>query len=223
MFSASWIDCLDLLHKGYTNDGVYLINPNGNGYFHAYCDQKTNGGGWTVIQRRLNGSVDFYRDRSNYKEGFGNLLWEFWLGNDKIPKTTTQGSQLLIELTDLDNQMAHAHYGLFYVGKETEKYVLYVSEFSGTAGDSMAYHNGNMFSTHDQDNDNSNTIGHSCATSNSGSWWYNDCHHANLNGRYGGVTHDTGINWFTWRGHSYSLKETCMKVRARRGNTLLSF
>ena len=77
---------MDLLHQGYTNDGIYLINPDGNGYFNAYCDQKTNGGGWTVAQRRLNGSVDFHRDWKSYKEGFGNLSWESWLGNDENPQ-----------------------------------------------------------------------------------------------------------------------------------------
>ena len=212
---------MDLLHQGYTNDGIYLINPDGNGCFHAYCDQKTNGGGWTVVQRRLNGSVDFYRDWNSYKEGFGNLLWESWLGNDKIHKTTTQGSQMLIELKDRDNQTAHAYYGLFHVGKEAEKYVLHVSEFSGTAGDSMASYNGMMFSTHDHDNDID--AGRSCAQIYSGSWWYRDCHLANLNGRYGDDTSGVGMNWFSWRGHLYSLKETSMKLRPRRGNRSVLF
>ena len=46
----------------------------------AYCDMKTAGGGWTVIQRRVDGSEDFFRSWRSYKQGFGSLLHDYWLG-----------------------------------------------------------------------------------------------------------------------------------------------
>ena len=217
-FPASGIDCLDLLHKGYSENGVYFINPDGNGFFYAFCDQQTNGGGWTVFQRRFDGSVDFYRDWNSYKEGFGEFGSEFWLGNDDIHNITTQGSQLLIELKDFDNQTTHASYGYFHISSEAEKYVLNIGEFSGSAGDSMAFHNGMMFSTNDSDNDIYPT---SCAQAYSGAWWYGACHEANLNGRHRVNNDARGIIWETWKGYYHSLKETTMKVKPRRGKTHL--
>ena len=207
-------DCLDLLHKGYTENGVYYINPDGKGFIAAYCDQKTNGGGWVVFQRRLDGSVNFYLGWNSYKEGFGDFKTEFWLGNDNIHKITAQGTQLLVELKDFNSQTVHASYGSFHVGTDAEKYVLHIAEFSGTEGDSMSNTNGMMFSTKDQDNDRDHT---SCAQSYTGAWWYNRCHLSNLNGRHGVNSYGQGINWHTWKGYYYSLKESAMKVKPRRG------
>ena len=204
-----------MLHKGNTEDGVYGINPGGNDVISVFCDQQTNGGGWTVMQRRLDGSEDFYRDWNSYKRGFGDLTSEFWLGNDNIHKITAKDSQLLIELVDFDNLTAHASYDSFHVATETVKYVVHLAGFSGTAGDSMSIHNGMMFSTKELDNDFHGS--EFCAQKYTAGWWYNECHHSHLNGQYGDNSNGKGINWKTWRGLEYSLKESVMKVKPLRG------
>lgn len=79
------------------------------------------------------------------------------------------------------------------------------------AGDSMAFHNGMFFSTFDRDNDRGSPC--SCALAWLGGWWYNDCHRSNLNGEYGNTGGSKGINWYHWKGFTYSMKEVRMLVR----------
>ncbi|CAF3601716.1 unnamed protein product, partial [Rotaria sp. Silwood2] len=49
---------------------------------------------WTVIQHRINGTIDFYHGWNDYKNGFGDLRTEFWLGNEKIHLLTNQGKYM---------------------------------------------------------------------------------------------------------------------------------
>ena len=80
---------------------MYSVNPDGIGHFKVYCDMRTDGGGWTVFQRRQDGSVNFYRGWNDYKSGLGQLTAEFWLGNDKIHRlTASRPSSLRVELED---------------------------------------------------------------------------------------------------------------------------
>ena len=118
------------------------MNPNRKGSFNVYCDMRTDGGGWTVFQRRQHGSVDFYRGWNDYKSGFGQLTAEFWLGNDKIHRLTAASpSSLRVELEDWNGVRAYAKYGKFNIADEQAKYRLEVGSYSGTAGDSLKYHN----------------------------------------------------------------------------------
>ena len=101
----------------------------------------TEGGGWTVLQRRMNGSVDFYLDWVSYKHGFGNLGGEFWLGNDNIHRLTASDDvKLRVDMEDFDGNIRYAEYSTFKVADEGDKYRLSIGGFSGTAGDSMALH-----------------------------------------------------------------------------------
>ena len=96
-----------------------------------YCDQTTAGGGWAVIQKRLDGSVDFYRGWNDYKRGFGNLNGEFWLGLDKIHRLTKQRSKLRVDLEDTTGKTAYAEYDVFSVASERAKYQLSIGTYSG--------------------------------------------------------------------------------------------
>lgn len=102
-----------------------------SGPFKVRCDMQTDGGGWTVFQRRQNGSVDFFRGWQDYKNGFGDLNGEFWLGLDKIHHLTKAGHSVLrVDLTDFDNTKAYAEYRNFSVAPESESYKLNIGRFS---------------------------------------------------------------------------------------------
>ena len=194
--------------------GVYSVNPDGKGSFNVYCDMRTDGGGWTVFQRREDGSVDFYRGWNDYKSGFGQLTAEFWLGNDKIHRlTAARPRSLRVEVEDWNGVRAYAKYGKFNIGDEHAKYRLDVGSYSGTAGDSLAYHNNMAFSTKDRDNDR--WSGTNCAVRFTGAWWYDDCTYSNLNGKYLGNVKGNwkGVDWWYFKRHRLSLKFTEMKLR----------
>ncbi|XP_073844236.1 ficolin-2-like isoform X2 [Musca autumnalis] len=188
-----------------------------NESFLVECDAQTEGGDWTVIQRRQDGSVDFFRTWAEYKVGFGDIEGEFFIGLDKLHALTNyQGPQeLLILMTNGTNEAeAFAKYDAFQIGNELEKYVLRrTGKYSGTAGDSLKGHIGLKFTTKDQDNDNYPS---NCAVSFMGGWWYGACHVSNLNGHYGDAQHGRGINWYSFSGHYNSLTYSKMMLRRRR-------
>ncbi|KAL9974204.1 hypothetical protein ACROYT_G011217 [Oculina patagonica] len=210
-------NCADIYKSGKRRDGVYTIQPDNLPAFDVFCDQTTAGGGWTVFQKRLDGSVDFYLYWNNYKHGFGNLSGEFWLGNDKINRLTSDETNMLrVDLEDFEGNTRYAEYSTFGVMmSEDDKYKLILGSYSGTAGDSLSSkHNGQPFSTQDQDNDSLSSG--SCAKEHHGAWWYAQCHQSNLNALYHGGNHDSyadGVNWYTWKRYHYSLKKTEMKIR----------
>ena len=208
-------DCVDLLDKGFRQDGVYFIDPDNQGPFQVFCDQTTNGGGWIVLQKRFDGSEDFYRNWSDYKNGFGRLNGEFWLGNDKIHRLTNRHQELLVELEDFRNSFAHAQYDYFSVDSEDDWYELHVGTYSGSAGNSLICHNNMKFSTKDIDNDLSTA---NCSHKKLGAWWYKDCAAANLNGYYtmNWAPIDSNVHWDSFKNH-YPMKSTSMKARTTTG------
>ncbi|XP_034649380.1 tenascin isoform X2 [Trachemys scripta elegans] len=205
-------DCSQALLNGESASGLYTIYTNGNKSqpMEVYCDMTSDGGGWIVFLRRHNGNEDFYRNWRTYAAGFGDPKDEFWIGLENLHKITSQGQyELRVDLRD-KGETAYALYDRFSVGDSKTRYRLKVDGYSGTAGDSMTYHNGRSFSTFDKDNDAAIT---NCALSYKGAFWYKNCHRVNLMGRYGDNSHSQGINWFHWKGHEYSIQFAEMKLR----------
>ncbi|XP_073907270.1 tenascin isoform X6 [Castor canadensis] len=205
-------DCSQAMLNGDTTSGLYTIYLNGDKAqaLQVFCDMTSDGGGWIVFLRRKNGREDFYRNWKAYAAGFGDQREEFWLGLDNLSKITAQGQyELRVDLED-HGETAFAVYDKFSVGDAKTRYRLKVEGYSGTAGDSMAYHNGRSFSTFDKDTDSAIT---NCALSYKGAFWYKNCHRVNLMGRYGDNNHSQGVNWFHWKGHEYSIQFAEMKLR----------
>uniref|UniRef100_A0A8D0YLF2 Fibrinogen C-terminal domain-containing protein n=1 Tax=Sus scrofa TaxID=9823 RepID=A0A8D0YLF2_PIG len=201
--------CKELLTRGHILSGWHTIYLPDCQPLTVLCDMDTDGGGWTVFQRRSDGSVDFYRDWAAYKRGFGSQLGEFWLGNDHIHALTAQGTnELRVDLVDFEGNHQFAKYRSFQVADEAEKYMLVLGAFvEGNAGDSLTSHNNSLFTTKDQDNDQ---YASNCAVLYQGAWWYKSCHVSNLNGRYLGGSHGSfanGVNWSSGKGYNYSYKE----------------
>ena len=147
----------------------------------VYCDMETDGGGWTVLMRRQDGSVGFYCNWTDYKNGFGNLEGELWIGLDNMHLLTNLSgvtAQLWVDLADWEGNTAFAKYDQFSVGDEASDYTLSVSGYqsASTAGDSLTYHNGQRFSTPDREND---ATGSHCAVLYHGPWWHRDCYSNN--------------------------------------------
>ncbi|KAF1373440.1 hypothetical protein PFLUV_G00238880 [Perca fluviatilis] len=213
------LDCSDI----YNNDnsrpsGVYTIYPIGpTSAVQVYCDMDSEGGRWTVFQRRMDGMVNFYRGWDQYKTGFGIAAGEYWLGLESLfYMTLWKKYELLVDMEDFEGNKVFARYSSFSIDSESSGYTLNVSGFiNGGAGDALRYHNRQKFSTLDKDQDSSDT--RNCARTFLGAFWYRDCHHANPNGVYhwgaDSTLYRVGVEWNQWKGPNFSLKTISMKIR----------
>ncbi|XP_034472817.1 ficolin-1-like [Drosophila innubila] len=180
--------------------------------FEVSCDAKTQGGGWTIILRRRDGSVDFNRNWAAYKEGFGDLSGEFFLGLDKIHALTKERNQeLLVVLEDFKGFKQFELYKSFAIGDEDQQYVLHtLGEASGTAGDLLSVYRSRKFTTYDRDNDNESWV--NCAKAFSGGWWDGNCFNGHLTGKY----NDKGIRFLNFRTYEHSFKTAAMMIRPNK-------
>ncbi|MBN3302998.1 ANGL4 protein, partial [Amia calva] len=210
-------DCHVLFLRGERTSGVYTIQPHNTEAFEVYC-QMTSEGGWTVLQRRLDGSVDFDQLWQAYKTGFGSLDGEFWLGLEKIHMLSQQGNYMLqVELTDWSDQTKSIQYP-FHLSGEDASYAMHLHGSSPSNQDSAmsTEPTGLPFSTRDRDHDHKPDM--NCAKQLTGGWWFSNCGRANLNGKYfSSVPRDRharkqGVFWKTWRGRYYPLKTTVMMM-----------
>ena len=86
----------------------------------AYCDVASHGGGWLVLLRRMNGTVDFDRPRVEYRRGrFGNLLTEFWFGFVNLNRYYHTKHELRVDLEDWTGHTPYAKYSTFIVATAT--------------------------------------------------------------------------------------------------------
>ena len=208
-------DCKDIYNNGDISSGVYNITNSAGDNVAVYCDMDLPGGGWTVIQRRVSDTVSFNRNWTDYKDGFGDLEANHWLGLDKIhdivskPSTTFElyiDMEIYHPFPETNMVTAFALYQSFSVAGEMNNYRLTIGVLDGssTAGDSLVDHNQMEFSTPDRDNDISLTA--HCAQRFSAGWWFRNCRVSLLNGRYydmgdQGDAQD-GIIWETWAGEN---------------------
>ena len=163
--------------------GVYtMMNFCGVKCYDAevYCDTSNGGGGWLVVQRRQDGSVDFNRGWGEYEDGFGKLTIEFWYGLRALHCLTGQGGwEMRMDIKLVNGTNIILQYEQFKVASAKDKYKLTVGGFQGTTTDPMANNNGMNFTTKDNDNDK---YGGNCALFYGlkkpiGGWWYKSCSH----------------------------------------------
>ncbi|XP_044311059.1 angiopoietin-4 [Varanus komodoensis] len=214
-------DCAEILQSGLNPSGVYTLHINNlTESKKAYCDMEVDGGGWTVIQNRVNGSVSFQKNWKEYKQGFGDPAGEYWLGNEAVHFLTSQAAySLRVELLDWEGHRVYAQYEKFQLGSESQRYRLFWKGYKGTAGEQSGLaRQGTGFSTRDADNDNCLC---KCAQMLSGGWWFDACGQSNLNGIYYPAKHNirklNGIRWHYFQGPGYSLKGTRMMLRPSSG------
>ena len=209
-------DCAGIYNLGITEDGVYdVVGKLGGSSFSVYCDLRN--GGWTYIQHRLNGSLNFDRNWADYETGFGDVSGEHWLGLENIVRLCPRNSptSVLFELYDGDrNEHLTLEQNSFSIGPASDEYRLAVSGTLIAKGNldsqSFIYNNGQIFATKDK-----NDL--ECAKLDHSGWWFKDnkyaCTHININGLYGTKNLEMG---FVVVKHAYyykNLLRSTMKVK----------
>lgn len=204
----TFTSCQDAYDKGKRATDVYPIQVPNIGIVNVRCDMGTDGGGWMVFQRRVDATVDFYRTWNEYKNCFGDLNGNFWLGLDILHQLAApgKGAILYVSLKHMDSGDKYAKYSKFEISNESKKYKIAVEGYSGTAPDSLLYNNGHPFSTKDTS---------SCAINRQGAWWYDSCTWANLNGLYptDGATNADRMSWYYFTKHWGRVTFSEMKIK----------
>ena len=210
--------CQDWYNAGYKNSGVYNVNLPGHQLKSVYCYMDNKGDAWMTFQRRFDGSVDFNRNWDDYKNGFGNVESEYWLGNDILHRITSSGSyDLYVVAKSFGGEVKYKRFKGFTISSEATNYVFhYDSVFPGYSDHLTLYSStlNRSFSTFDQDNDSYGDG--SCALQYNGGWWFGMCHADLMNGPYSpteACSVARGLHWKAWLGHSKSLKETMMLIK----------
>ncbi|OCT63293.1 fibrinogen-like protein 1-like protein [Xenopus laevis] len=173
-------DCQAAFLNKRSQSGLYVIHPKNSLPMAVYCDMSSDGEGWTVLQKNtLQKSLFGSPDWSEYKQGFGNLMADHWLGNEMIYLLTRQNTfTVRFSVVDAHNNKHHADYSSFRLDSEAKNYTLRLGDYSGDAGDVLTamnetgMHDNMMFSTEDKDNDRWKN---NCALEHEGGWWFDNC------------------------------------------------
>ena len=170
-----------------TKNGVYMISAV-NQILKVYCDMEKEKGGWTTIQRRVDGSVSFQRDWADYKKGFGDPTGNYWLGLENIHAFTNSFTNVMlrIEASTFDGERAVLIFEGFKVDTEENLYKLTcgkVIEDPKSLASSWQHGDGMPFTTRDRDNDQHSS---NCANyqGGQGGQWYNTCARIYFNAEY---------------------------------------
>ncbi|XP_071835670.1 ficolin-1-A-like [Apostichopus japonicus] len=205
-------DCKYWYDAGNTTNGIYTIKPtNWSGAsFDVSCNM-TDGGGWTVFQRRVNGSVDFNRTWISYKGGFGDVSHEFWLGNEKLYHLTNQGNyQLRVDFVNRSGNPFYAKFDRFRINNESDNYRLSrIGKYSGNAGGSGGFGSrlNYSFSTSDKNNGG-------CSDDYHCGWWFRECRTRSLNGDYHAALNvRSGVSWYRQSDYYDNIEYTEMKIK----------
>ena len=213
-----YCSCKKLLEVGHNKSGVYTIFPAAySDGLDVYCDMDTDDGGWIVIQRRQDGSEEFYRNWTEYESGFGNLSGEFWLGNKAIQDLTKSGGPwvLRIDMEDWEGEKPWVEYSGFQLLGNFYKMRYQGYNPASTAGNSLFASFNQRFQTKDEHGMHEFPLRHH------GAWWYAHGAIANLNGAYyhhndPSFDHLKSIYWPTWKSASYkpnyALRSCSMKI-----------
>ncbi|CAH1798539.1 unnamed protein product [Owenia fusiformis] len=158
-------DCSEVPNK--KGKGIYKLRPDDSPWaFNAFCED-----GWTVIQRRFDGSVDFAKRWSEFGNGFGDLAGEFWLGLENV-HSLTQSGKYTLRVEVANPKLYTAEYPDFSVAGEDDFYRLSLGNMTKGTLDGMSNVDGQKFSTPAYDNDNWNQ---NCAQYFASGFWYDNC------------------------------------------------
>ncbi|XP_066923021.1 angiopoietin-1-like [Clytia hemisphaerica] len=206
------IGCADWRARGYTQSGIYWIFYNRN-KFKVYCGLYSSAS-WTMIEKRHDGSVNFTRLWQEYKDGFGDLSGEFYLGNENIHLLTKDREMMIyLQLYAFDGTKYAVGLNGFSIQNEANKYKLKSGTYNfGSTDLANAWRdlNGNRFSTADNDNDAG------CAAKWKAGWWFRSCGSTMLHGPYSGtqnIPKNEGIVVRLLRGENESFRKLTVLIR----------
>ena len=198
------------IRKPPADSGITIIRPDDGEAFPVYCNMRKFGGGWTRILYRSSHKMSFSLNWNAYKNGFGYLGSDGWLGLEKIHRLTKyKPATLLVSIYYKNYNWYYPQYKSFYVGNEATKYQLHIGNFTGDGGDSLSFSHNAKFSTYDQDHDSSSS---NCASSYHGGWWYYNCAQGKLTGD--AYADSTSNYYIKWPGiNSRSMRIAIMEIK----------